>query len=399
MEGRIPEQKPVLKRSMFFKKKKKRTTEKEETLSIQQQMEKTDVRYEVIAQCEQAIDASKEIEDIRREYELVSAYLSDIEVIENLPEDERNTIRETAGNILQLNSVRNEIMETDHVISDAQFALMEEQGDAIPDAIKRLQANEAYLDTVKRDLNYLEGEKTELDYHKRFCRKRMKQLRHLAFVLLTIFVLIIVLLLILQIAFRMEMQTGMLLAAFLATGSGVFTLIRYQDYGSEIKTADRKINRAISLENRVKIKYVNIKNAVDYVYAKYQVKNSYEFLYIWEKYNEAVKKREKQKQTDDDLEYFENKLVRLLRFHDLYDARVWTNHANALYHKKDMVEVKHNLLIRRQKLRSRIEYNVDMIRKLKTEIEQNIKKMPAGGDQIKEILSRLDHMDVMEELS
>ncbi len=391
----------MLKHFMFFKKKKKNSTvqKKEETRSMKQQMEKSDIRYEVIERCEQVIDASRELEDIRREYELVSAYLSDIEVIEDLPKDEMDAIQETAGNILQLNSVRNEILKTDQVLSDAQFAQMEEKGDAIPDVIKRLQANEAYLDTVKRDLNYLEGEKIELDYHKHLCRKKMKQLRNLAFGLLTIFVLIVVLLLFMQFLLRMEMQTGMLIAAFLATGTGVFTLIRYQDYASEIKTADQKINRAVSLENHVKIKYVNIKNAVDYVYAKYQVKNSYEFLYIWEKYNEAVKKREKQKQTDDDLEYFNNKLVRLLRFHNLYDARVWTNHANALYEKKEMVEVKHSLLLRRQKLRSRMEYNTEMIQKLKTEIDANIINMHAGGEQIKEILSRLEQINEIQEPS
>ena len=384
---------------MFFKKKKKEknTTQPKAGTELQKKLNQTDIKYEVIDQCEQVIDASRELEDIRSEYGLVTSYLNDIQIIEELPEDEMHQIRDTAGNIMQLNAAKNEFLKTEHQITDAQFTQIQEQEDSVPDAIKRLQANEAYLDTIKRDLNYLEGEKIELGYQKERCKKKQKQLQRLAFFLLGLFAVIVFLLLLMKLLFQMETETWMIFAAFLATVSGVFTLVRYQDYGSEIRNSEAKMNHAISLENHVKIKYVNIKNAVDYVYEKYHVKNSYEFIFIWEKYNEAVKKREKEKQTDDDLEYFNNKLIRMLHIHQLYDSKVWINHANALYDKKEMVEVKHNLLIRRQKLRTRMEYNMDVIRRMKSEIEKNSKIMGAGGTQIREIIAKLDTINGFQE--
>ena len=76
---------------------------------------------------------------------------------------------------------------------------------------------------------------------------------------------------------------------------------------------------------------------------------------------------------------------------------MWINHANALYDKKEMVEVKHNLLIRRQKLRTRMEYNMDVIQRMKREIDKNSKIMGAGGAQIRKIIAKLDTINGFQE--
>lgn len=379
---------------MFFKRKKRKekvnTNEFDESVHLNQSENKDSY---IVDQCEQIIDASRELEDARSEYKLVTSYLNDIQVIEELSKEEMKQIAETASNIVQLNSAHNEFLKTERQISDAQFAQLQEAEDEIPDAIKRLQANEAYLDTVKRDMNYLEGEKTELGYEKHHCIKKQKLLRKLAFLWMAIFVIAIFILLVMRFAFSMDTQLFMIIAAFLATVAGAFTLIRYQDYTATIQKADVNINHAISLENHIKIKYVNIKNAVDYVYEKYHVKNSYEFIYIWEKYNEAVKKREKQRQTNEDLEYFNGKLVRQLKNYHLYDAKIWINYANALVNKKEMVEVKHDLIVRRQKLRARIEYNIQVIGNLKKEIHSNSLELGERSKQVQKILERLEQIN------
>lgn len=379
---------------MFFKRRKRKeevnTNEYREAVRSNKPEKKENY---IVEMCEQMIDASREIEDARSEYKLVTSYLNDIQVIEELQQEEMSQIVETASNIVQLNSAHNEFLKTEHQISDAQFAQLQEAEDEIPDAIKRLQANEAYLDTVKRDMNYLEGEKTELGYEKYHSTKKLNTLRKLAFLWLAVFVIAIFILLVLRFAFSIDTQLWMIVAAFLATFAGAFTLIRYQDYTAVIKKADVNMNHAISLENHIKIKYVNIKNAVDYVYEKYHVKNSYEFIYIWEKYNEAVKRREKQRQTNEDLEYFNGKLVRQLKKYHLYDAKIWINYANALVNKKEMVEVKHDLIVRRQKLRARIEYNIQVTTNLKKEIQSNSSKLGEYSKQVQKILDRLEQIN------
>ena len=143
----------------------------------------------------------------------------------------------------------------------------------------------------------------------------------------------------------------------------------------------------------MKFKYVNIKNAVDYTCERFHVNNSLELTYNYEQYIEACKEREKFKQTNEDLEYFNGRLVRILQGLHLYDARIWLNYANAVIDPREMVEVKHDLFSRRQKLRSRIEYNLNAIEDMKQEVEKYIDKMGSKTEQVRTILMKVDEIN------
>ena len=151
------------------------------------------------------------------------------------------------------------------------------------------------------------------------------------------------------------------------------------------------MNYAIVLLNKVKFKYVNVTNAVEYAREKYNVKNAYEFNYLWEQYLNEVREREKFRQTNEDLEYFNGKLVRLLNRYRMYDARVWVNQSSALIDKKEMVEVKHNLIVRRQKLRARMEYNAQNIRERKTELDETLRKEKINTPEIRQIIKSIEN--------
>ena len=135
-------------------------------------------------------------------------------------------------------------------------------------------------------------------------------------------------------------------------------------------------------------------NAVDYAREKYHVKNAYELKYLWEQYLNEVKEREKFRQTNEDLEYFNTKLVRLLKRYRLYDASVWINQSSALVDKKEMVEVKHNLIVRRQKLRSRIEYNMQNIRERRDEVDRMLRKEHINTPEVRQIINSIDNLSI-----
>ncbi len=94
------------------------------------------------------------------------------------------------------------------------------------------------------------------------------------------------------------------------------------------------------------------------------------------------------------MEYFNTKLVRLLKGYRLYDSAVWTNQASALVDKNEMVEVKHNLIVRRQKLRSRIEFNNKNIREHRNEIDRILKKQNIDTPEIRGIIDSIDQLRV-----
>ena len=77
----------------FFKKKKKSDDLNgfEERIRSIELSEPKKNEYYVVNLCEQMIDASKEYESAKKEYDLVTNYLSDIQMIEDFPEEERKS--------------------------------------------------------------------------------------------------------------------------------------------------------------------------------------------------------------------------------------------------------------------------------------------------------------------
>ena len=144
--------------------------------------------------------------------------------------------------------------------------------------------------------------------------------------------------------------------------------------------------------NKVKIKYVNITNAIDYACEKYHIRTSADLNQQWDYYMEAVREREKYQRTNEDLEYFNSRLVRSLSKYQLYDAQVWITQAVALVDPKEMVEIKHGLINRRQKLRDRIEYNVNVILNQKKEAQQLLDKVGDMRPQIEQIIDSIDRL-------
>ena len=119
------------------------------------------IKNHVVHICEQMIDISREIDDVRQEYERVTAYLNDIQIVEGLEGEQRKQLEDVATKITKLVKTRNDYLNAEQKISDETFNQMEEMEAEIPNVIRRLKVNEADLETVKHDLNYLASEKVE----------------------------------------------------------------------------------------------------------------------------------------------------------------------------------------------------------------------------------------------
>ena len=109
--------------------------------------------------------------------------------------------------------------------------------------------------------------------------------------IICLFAVIVVLCLVLRFTIEFDTSLILLIGAFLAVLFAAYVFLRYQSCSREIRKADLNRNNAIAMENRVKIKYINIKNAVDYSCEKYHVRNSKELNYVYELYMEAVRER------------------------------------------------------------------------------------------------------------
>lgn len=364
----------------------------EDVLSEEDSKDERKVHHYVLSHCEQIIETAKELENEKTEYRIVTSYLTDIQIIEKMPDKDAATLRDTAHSIVTLNQSRDDYLATTQKISDSQYAMMQQDEKVLTDAIKRLKTNEMYQAAVKRDMQYLEGEKTEWTYYRQELMDEQKFLRKLSYVLFGIMVMLLAVILVMKVGFEADVTLLFTILACSAAAAGCFILIKMQSNEREIKKSQVNMNHAISLLNKTKVKYVHSTNAVDYVCEKYNVHNSYELTYLWEQYQEAAREKEKFERNSEDLEYFNGQMVRLLHRYKLYDSKVWINQPNALVDKREMVEIKHGLIERRQKIRARIEYNMDVVSEQKEEIEQLMREYHEEIPEVREILNSIDKL-------
>lgn len=376
------------------RKKKKKLEEFIEGYSVEESGigEKHKVEHQALSFCEQLIAASRELEETKKEYRLVTDYLNDIQIIETLPEGESEKIRETAQNIIGLNQVREEYTHKKKRLSDAQFMQMEQLKDEVPDDIRRLSTNENYQSMVRRDMEHLEGEKSEWNYYMESIIREQKFLKVGLFLLLAVFLVGIGVLGYIHYYLYRDMMMFLLGFLLLVAVAGSCGFLRMQNNVRELKRANSCINRAVTISNQMKAKYVNVTNAVDYACEKFHVRNSMELNYLWEQYMETKREQEAAEKNSEDLEYFSRKLVRDLKRYQLYDAAIWVHQVNAIVDKKEMVEVKHYLLVRRQKLRSRVEEQVSQLQTSKEQILALLKDNQEYKKEIMEVLKSIDQM-------
>lgn len=380
---------------IFKKRKKKKQLDNFLSSFLETEGEESQVRqvqHQALGCCEQMIALSRELEESKKEYRLVTDYLSDIQILEELPEQEMDKLRDTAGNILSLDKARDTYANKEQRISDAQFTQLDQLEQEIPGDIRRMQANESYQSMIKRDMDNLEGEKSEWGYYLASLTKEKRWLKIGLYALLPVFVAGICVLGYFQyVRYRDVLLISMIFILAVTAAAGAM-LLRLQNDSRELKRAQASINRAVTLSNQMKAKYVNVTNAVDFACEKFHVRNSMELNYLWEQYMEAVREREAAQRTNEDLEYYSKKLVRDLKKYRLYDASIWVRQANALVDKKEMVEVKHYLLVRRQKLRGRMEQQVKEIQEAKRQMLVLVREEKEYKKEILEVLKSIDEL-------
>ena len=137
-------------------------------------------------------------------------------------------------------------------------------------------------------------------------------LKNAAMVVFGIFSFIMIILIVMYLGFGADITYGWLITAILAIIAGFVILVRYQNDDSEIRIATKNAKRAIELLNKVKIKYVNITNAVDYERKAYNVKDHRDFSAQLEDYQEAVRERTKYLETNQELDFYNDKLIKQL---------------------------------------------------------------------------------------
>lgn len=305
--------------------------------------------------CEQLIDVSVHMEEAKKEYHIVTEYLSDIQRIEELPAEMANALVDTARQIDRLDKDRQTYIQSENLLPVEQYNIFAAYDGEVIDSIRRLNDMEMRDSMLKSDMGHLEGEKEDLKFMRVEYADKVERLRGGIITILVLFLLTIGALFTYALLTKGSVTFYALILGAVAMIAFAVFYVRYIDWINMIRDTDAKVNRAISLLNKVKVKYINNTNAMDYIYAKYSVHSCKELEYQYEQYNTMVRDEQKYYQANSELRVLHEKLISDLTRIGVRDPRVWINQVGAIVDRREMVEIRHGLIQRRQNLRSRME--------------------------------------------
>lgn len=379
----------------FLRKKKKNETEFHQ-MTIEEALKKyggeeenlnaADVIKKAEDACIQVCDVEAEYEEVKKEYEAVTGYLADIQRIDLIPMEERENIDDAARKIINLTKERMKFKNNNHSIVDTQYHYMEQFEEDIPKELERMKKQEEYQMLVKNDLRQLEGEKGVLNYEKESALNKMSFLKRLSIIVCILALSVFMLLFILSESTGKDFTVPFFATGLMALALVLYIILESRNSVYRLRMAEKKLNKVVNLTNKIKIKLVNSTSTLEYSYEKYRVHSYNELMYLWNEFVKLKDESEMFKKNTELLESYNETLMEELGNREIKDTEVWIFQPEALLDKKEMVEVRHRLNNRRQKLREQIE-NVGSSRDvMKNSLLSLRKNYPQYKEAIEEII-------------
>ncbi len=382
---------------LFGKKKKVREQVQEDWENIVYDRDDVDFQDEeqrsrYITNClEQMAEASREINLLSGEYGLVTSYLTDMEEIEALPEEEREGLNKIARQLLAQEQECERYRGKENRMSDNDFYQIRKQEDEVQEGIGKLKECESYGALVRQDLKRLDRERSAYEYRRAELETMLNNFRGMSVIFITAFTVCMVLLVILQFALEMDTRMGYLLAVGAVVVAVAILYLKYTDGERELGRVERAINKLILLQNKVKIRYVNNRNLQEYLRIKYDAESAAALEKLWNQYLQEKEERKEFAEAEAKTEYFQKLMVSKMKNYRVNSPERWISHPEALLDPREMVEVRHGLILRRQTLRKQLEYNNGVADTARKEIMEIADKYPAYAG---EILAMMDKYDV-----
>ena len=349
-------------------------------------------RTRYIESClEQMKAASDEIDLLNREYDSVTAYLNDTDEIERLPEHIRTPIQDCATKLLRLEKEFTNYTSKKDLLSGEDYALMERLEDEMPEGYEKLKKSEEYQKLIKEDMRRIEGEKQAYYFRKAELKGMLANIKGVFFICVVAAITCVIMLLILQFGFELDAQIGYILTAGATAVAFTVLFVKNIDMQQEAAKVEKSIGKLIHMHNTVKIRYVNNTNLLEYLYMKYNVDSSALLKELWDKYVSERAERERFEQTKYDITFYRDELLQHMRKLHIADPDIWIHQVEALVNRKEMVEIRHSLVERRQNLRKQMEYNKDVAVDAQTKLKDMIHAYPKYANQVLQQLEAFEN--------
>lgn len=340
-----------------------------------------------VQECCQAIqEIDKQIEGIREEYQNVTDALMDIQKIDRIEGEERKELIRLATGIMKLTKERNQYKNRNLSISEVMMRRFEPYEDELVDEIKKMYEAEAYQNVINSDMEKLEEEKKKLRQEKKEIVEKQTALKGMAKILILLILSLFVLFVVIYYSLRIDMTFPYLGTILLAAVSSTVIFLESNRNRKDMMQAERKMDKAVSLLNRVKIKCVNNRNVLEYSCRKFSVSGAAEFELYWTEYCKAKEYERKFRENTEQLNIACEDLIHLLKEREIKDCEVWVSQVPAIVDAREMVEIRHKLNGQRQILRDQISSNEEIKKEYVKGIDAIIKDSTDEKEKLLEIV-------------
>lgn len=345
-------------------------------------------RQDYVSSClERLGEASNKIDELTKEYNVVTSYLQDTEEIDALPKEIRVQIDYDARKIVSATRDRSRYLDNENRMPDEKYEKLQRMEEDVPEGIAKLKKEEDYQVLVKKDLSRLDSEKYAYMYRLNELENTIANLKGMTGICIGALIVCVVMLLVMQFLFEMDTAIGYLIVVAAAAITLTVLFVKYGDASREETSVEKCIAKIITLQNKVKIRYVNNKHLLDYLYLKFGVNKSTELEDLWNRYSEEKNERKKFEKAEEDLVFFKKSLVSNLTKYRINTPEVWIKQAAALIDPKEMVEIRHELIGQRQALRKQMENNKDIALKAQQEVKDLADTYPSYRMEIMEMVA------------
>lgn len=359
--------------------------------------DREDVSNYVKSQCEVMEEAAGHIDMAKEQYEIVAEHFNDIEMFEAAPEVLKKQIESEAEIVDNLLVDRRIFRTGENKLSNSAYRRIEMYEDEFPGNIKFVEKQETIYESIKHDMRAVQGEQMALRLEARGLKRKQQHIKSAAFASLICLAVVFAIVIIAMVATGGEDESNTVLFIVITALSAVLAigmLAMLQNTHRKVVVTEIKLNKAINMLNKIKIKYVNAANVLDYEYGKYKVKNSYELARKYEVYLEMKQEQKNLLEMTSKLSEAEERLMVLLKKVGMQDCNIWASQVRALYNRKEMVEIRHELAGQRQKLRDQMEYNERKIEEAKNNIKDVTRKHPGFTNEALKIIDEYERRNM-----
>ncbi len=340
-------------------------------------------RNKYVYEClEQIAQATKETKKLSEEYESVNVHLKDMELIDAFSQKDRTILQSHAKALIRFRIEEKKKHHTNKRMSDTNFYKIEKIQDEVEEIYNKIFEAQEYQKLVKHDLSRLESEKQACIFRYEEAQLAIRNMRGMAIICSSAIIVSIFLLVFLQMVLEFEVLAGYLLTGVVGSITLTVLFVKYLEAITEAKQSAKSKNKVITLQNKVKIRYVNQSNLLDYLYTKYEVNSAEELKKMHEQYEHEREERKRVRELELELDFHGEQILKMLRQFKIVQLSFWIQQPEALVDPKEMVEVRHAFILKRQKLRKQLEYNEELAMVAQREIRDLVGDYPKYAQEI-----------------